>query len=250
MKWLLILFTREFLIRMSLLFQPIINWYFKGTTFIDPIDGNGYRKFLSYGYDKLRENALSPGTFSLERHRLLWLYFERKTNLLNSKIKVLHVAPEQAFYKKFKNILSWDYITTDLHSPLADVKADLTNLPFEDNHFDLILCNHVLEHITDDHKAMSEIFRVLKKGGKAILQVPMDQNRPHTFEDFSITDPKERTKNFGQYDHVRIYGVDFFDRLEKVGFKTEKIDFTAELTREEIERFSLPKGEWIPLGIK
>ena len=162
----------------------------------------------------------------------------------------MHVAPEQAFYKKFKNILSWDYITTDLHSPLADVKADLTNLPFEDNHFDLILCNHVLEHITDDHKAMSEIFRVLKKGVKAILQVPMDQNRPNTFEDFSITDPKERTKNFGQYDHVRIYGVDFFDRLEKVGFKTEKIDFTAELTREEIERFSLPKGEWIPLGIK
>ena len=130
------------------------------------------------------------------------------------------------------------------------MKSDLTNLPFEDNRFDLILCNHVLEHVTDDHKAISEIFRVLKKEGKAILQVPIDQNRINTFEDFSITDPKERTKNFGQYDHVRIYGTDFFDRLEKAGFKTEKIDFTAELTSEEIEKFALIKGELIPIGIK
>ena len=147
MKILLNLIPRPWLISMSIFFRPIIKWYFKGTRFTDPIDGSSYRKFLPYGYQKIRENALCPGTLSLERHRLLWLYLERETNFIDNAIKVLHVAPEQVFYQKFRTFSHWEYTTTDLHSPLAEIKADLCELPFQDNYYDLILCNHVLEHI-------------------------------------------------------------------------------------------------------
>ena len=124
----------------------------------------------------------------MERHRLLWLYLDRKTSFLTDSIRVLHVAPEQVFYKKFKSFSHWNYTTTDLHSPLADVKADICALPFEDNSYDLILCNHVLEHIPNDLKAMKELYRVLKPRGTAILQVPLEEGRENTFEDDSIID--------------------------------------------------------------
>ena len=144
-----------------------------------------------------------------------FLFFEKK-------IKVLHFAPEKAFLSKFKKLENISYDTIDLNSPLADIKADICNLPLKDNTYDFILCNHVLEHIINDKKAMQELYRVLKKGGIGIFQVPIDITKNKTFEDFSITDPKERNKLFGQYDHVRIYGMDFFDRLINVGFKVER----------------------------
>ncbi|MGB2305011.1 MAG: class I SAM-dependent methyltransferase [Flavobacteriaceae bacterium] len=229
------------------MFRPLIKLYYMGNRFTDPIDGSSYRKFLPYGYQKLRKNALCPGTLSLERHRLLWLYLERKTSFLDDSIKVLHVAPEQVFYKKFKSFSHWDYTTTDLFSPLADVKADLCNLPFESNTYDLILCNHVLEHIPDDEKAIKEIYRILKPRGTAILQVPLNENRNTTFEDNSIEDPKERARIFGQYDHVRIYGKDYYDRLKSVGFEATADDFINTLSEQEQEKFGLPKDERIPV---
>ena len=249
MKWLLKWFPRPWLIQLSLWGQPFLKWWFKGSRYTDPIDGSRYRKFLPYGYKEyLRQNALCPGTLSLERHRLLWLYLQEETSFLSENLKVLHVAPEQVFYQRFNQLKHWQYKTTDLYSPLADVKADLCALPFEAEQFDLIFCNHVLEHIPDDHKAMKELFRVLKKGGTAILQVPLEQNRKITFEDNSITDPKERNRIFGQYDHVRVYGIDYFDRLESIGFKTQKIDYIQSLSPERIETYRLPKGEWIPIA--
>ncbi|NJW54655.1 class I SAM-dependent methyltransferase, partial [Salinimicrobium oceani] len=172
-----------------------------------------FRKFLPYGYEQQRDNVLSPSTLSLERHRLLWIYLKEHTTFFTAPHKVLHFAPEQAFYSRFKKLKNLDYTTTDLNSPLADVKADICDLPFEDNAFDFILCNHVLEHIPDDKKAMAELFRILRPGGTAILQIPQDLKREKTFEDDSITDPKERAKIFGQYDHVRVYGRDYFEQL-------------------------------------
>ena len=249
MKWLLNLFPRPWLIRLSIWFRPFIKLYYSGSRFTDPIDGSSYRKFLPYGYQKIRENALCPGTLSLERHRLLWLYLDRETSFLNDSLKVLHVAPEQVFYQKFKSFLHWKYTTTDLHSPLADVKADICALPFEDNSYDLILCNHVLEHIPNDRKAMSELYRVLKKGGTLIAQVPLDENRTTTFEDNSITDRKERTKVFGQYDHVRVYGKDYLEFLDQTGFSSKFIDYTEKLPKEEIKRYGL-QYESIPIAKK
>tara|TARA_B100001059_G_scaffold102405_1_gene102148 strand:- start:1450 stop:2157 length:708 start_codon:yes stop_codon:yes gene_type:complete len=235
---------------MSIWFRPLIKWYYKGSKFIDPIDGSSYRKFLPYGYQTSRANALCPGTLSLERHRLLWLYLKRKTTFLKDPLKVLHIAPEQVFFSKFKSFTHWDYTTADLHSPLADIKADICDLPFENNTYDLILCNHVLEHISNDHKAMEELFRVLKIGGTLIAQVPIEENRSSTFEDNNIKDKTKRTEIFGQYDHVRVYGTDYYKRLESVGFKTQGIDFLKEFSRKEIESYALPKNERIPLAIK
>lgn len=232
---------------MSYWVRPFLALYLRGKKYEDPIDGKTFRKFLPYGYGNPRANVLSPSTLSLERHRLLWLYLTRETDFFSKPLKVLHVAPEQAFYKRFKNQKNLTYITTDLYSPLADVKADLCALPFEDNSFDVIFCNHVLEHIPDDAQAMRELYRVMKKGGWGIFQVPQDINRAHTFEDDTIIDPAERTRIFGQYDHVRVYGLDYFDRLRQVGFEVEEIIYSTHFTTEEIERYRIVPQEILPL---
>ena len=239
---------RPQLIKLSNWLRPIIALFLKGTKYTDPIDGKSYRKFLPYGYQKIRKNVLAPGTFSLERHRLFWIYLKNETDFFSAtKKKVLHFAPEQAFYNQFKKIKKIDYTTTDLVSPLADVKADICNLPFKDNEFDYIFCNHVLEHIPDDNQAMSELFRVLAPNGIGIFQIPQDLSREFTFEDDSIADPKERAKIFGQYDHVRVYGRDYFDKLREIGFNVTAIDYTKKLTKKEIDKYRLAQGELIPV---
>jgi SAM-dependent methyltransferase len=243
---------RPWLIIVSYWARPIITFYLKGNLFTDPIDGKSFRKMLPYGYGKQRENALSPSTLSLERHRLMWLFLRDETDFFTStkKLKTLHIAPEQCFLSIFKKQQNLEYITSDLESPIADVKADICNLPFEDNSFDVIFCNHVLEHIPDDTKAMQELFRVMKKGGFGIFQVPQDLKRDITFEDNSITDKKERAKIFGQYDHVRVYGKDYFDRLREIGFKVNEIDYTKKIALKKLERFCLMKGEILPVCYK
>jgi SAM-dependent methyltransferase len=238
---------RPVLIRLSYLVRPFLIIFLKGHRFTDPIDGKSFRKFLPYGYGKQRENVLSPSTLSLERHRLLWLFLKNETDFFTKSLKLLHFAPEQAFFKRFKKLQNLDYTTTDLNSPLADVKADICNLPFEENSFDVILCNHVLEHIPDDYKAMQELYRVMKPGGWGVFQIPQDLNRMVTFEDNSITDKKQRAAIFGQYDHVRIYGRDYFDKLRSVGFIVTEVDYTKQLNELEVKKFALAKGEIIPL---
>lgn len=243
---------RPLLIRMSYVARPLLALALKGNKFTDPIDGKSFRMFLPYGYGKQRNNALSPSTLSLERHRLLWLYLKNETDFFTSKEKkkVLHFAPEQAFYKLFRNQKNIEYTTTDLFSPLADVKADICDLPFENDSYDIIFCNHVLEHIPDDTKAMQELFRVLKPGGMAILQIPQDLKRETTFADDSITDQKERAAIFGQYDHVRIYGRDYFDKLRSIGFTVIEEDYTNKIAPELVEKYCLAKGEIIPVCFK
>lgn len=232
---------------MSYAARPFLVFFLKGDKYTDPIDNKSFKSFLPYGYDKQRNNVLSPSTLSLERHRLLWLYLKNETNFFSNKLKVLHFAPEQAFYKRFRNMSNLDYVTTDLNSPLADVKADICNLPFENNEFDVILCNHVLEHIPDDTKALQELYRVLKKGGLGIFQIPQDLNRDISFEDNTITDRKERAKIFGQYDHVRIYGRDYFEKLREIGFKVSEVDYTSTFSDDDISKYCLAKGEIIPV---
>ena len=251
-KFILNTIPRPILIRLSIVVRPILAFLLKGNTFTDPIDGKSFRMFLPYGYGNQRNNVLSPSTLSLERHRLLWLYLQNETDFFTpkNKQKILHFAPEQEFYKRFKKQTNLEYTTTDLFSPLADVKADICNLPFEDNQYDVILCNHVLEHIPDDIKAMQELYRVLKPGGMAILQIPQDLNRAVTFSDDSITDQKERAAIFGQYDHVRIYGRDYFDKLRSIGFKVIEEDYTNKIKAELVEKYCLAKGEIIPVCFK
>lgn len=251
-KFILNTLPRPLLIRLSIVVRPVLAFLLKGNRFTDPIDGQSFRMFLPYGYGSQRNNVLSPSTLSLERHRLLWLYLQRETDFFTAteKKNVLHFAPEQEFYKRFKKQANIHYTTTDLLSPLADIKADICNLPFEDNTYDIIFCNHVLEHIPDDTKAMQELYRVLKPGGMGIFQIPQDLNRAATFTDDSITDPKERAKIFGQYDHVRVYGRDYFDQLRRIGFTVIEENYTQKLTPEEVERYCLAPGEIIPVCFK
>ena len=241
---------RPYLIKVSYLIRPALSFWLSGDTYTDPIDGKSFRTFLPYGYGTQRPNVLSPSTLSLERHRLLWLYLKNETDFFTSPKKVLHMAPEQCFLPLFKKMKNLDYTTADLYAPKVDVKADILDLPFEDNTFDLIFCNHVLEHIEDDAKAMSELYRVMKPGGMGIFQIPQEIEREKTFEDFSITSPEERAKHFGQYDHVRVYGRDYFDRLRKAGFTVKEIDYSSQLSEKEIDTYRLAKGEILPVCLK
>ena len=196
MKYILKFLPRKFLIKYSFLITPILRIIFHGKKYTDPIDDSNYSKFLSYGYKTVRKNALCPGTLSLERHRLLWLYLDKETNFLSSNLKVLHVAPEQVFYKKFKKLKNWEYFTFDLNSPIADIKGDLISTNFKDEYFDLIICNHVLEHIEDDKSALDEMYRILKYNGISILQVPINVKRENTFEDSSIKSKNSKREIF------------------------------------------------------
>ncbi len=241
---------RPYLIKLSYLVSPILTLYLKGDRYTDPIDGKSFKKFLPYGYGEQRPNVLSPSTLSLERHRLMWLYLKNKTNFFTAKKKVLHMAPEQCFLPIFKKMKNLDYTTADLYSPIVDVKADILDLPFKDNNFDVVFCNHVLEHIDDDAKAMSELHRVLKPNGMGIFQVPQDLSLKKTYEDSNMISAEERKKHFGQYDHVRIYGNDYFNRLRNIGFKVDEIDYSKTIPDELADKYRLTKGEILPVCFK
>ena len=251
-KFILNTIPRPILIRVSYLVRPVFAFILKGSKFTDPIDGKSFSSFLPYGYGNQRNNVLSPSTLSLERHRLLWLYLKNETDFFTNSEnkKILHFAPEQCFYKRFRAQKNIQYTTTDLLSPLADIKADICNLPFKDNSYDVIFCNHVLEHIPDDSKALQELYRVLKPKGMAILQIPQELARETTFEDNTITDKTERARIFGQYDHVRIYGRDYFNKLRGVGFTVKEIDYTSSLSENDVDKYCLAKGELLPICFK
>jgi len=249
-KFILNTIPRPYLIKISYLARPILAFWLKGDKYTDPIDGKSFKKFLPYGYGEQRPNVLSPSTLSLERHRLIWLYLKDETDFFSAKKKVLHMAPEQCFLDIFKNLKNLDYTTADLYSPIVDVKADILKLPFAENTFDMVFCNHVLEHIEDDTKAMQELFRVLKPGGMGIFQIPQDLSLEQTYENFSITSKEERKKHFGQYDHVRIYGKDYFERLRKVGFTVNEVNYSKQISSELVDKFRLMKNEILPVCFK
>ncbi len=186
---------------------------YRGDQLFCPSCSRHFRTFLS-GPNR-RSNVMCPRCNSLERHRLLALYLESQTNFFQQQLKVLHFAPEYIFQKRFSVLPNLDYISADLQSQYAQLKMDITNIPYEDSSFDVILCCHVLEHVPEDKQAMRELFRVLRPGGWAILQVPIDSSLRVTFEDPEIVTPEDRKQYFGQSDHVRIYGRDYKDRLEE-----------------------------------
>ena len=215
----------------------------KGDNVTCPVCDHSYKKFLPYGR-VARENALCPNCLSLERHRLMWLYLKEKTDFFTGNLKVLHIAPEHCFISRFENLKNLDYITADLESPLAKVKMDVHQIPFEDNTFDVVFCNHVMEHVEDDLKACSEINRVMKPTGWGIIQSPVYPLK-ETIEDKSITDPAMREKLFGQRDHVRKYGRDYAERLRKSGIGMEENLFVKQLPPDQIQKYALPPEEII-----
>jgi len=201
---------------------------------------------LPYGSNQAyRKNVLCPHCLSLERHRLLWLYLKERTNIFTIRGKFLHIAPEQCFWSRFKELSNLEYVTGDLESPLAQHHFDLHDIPFDDNSFEIIMCNHVMEHVENDIQCMSELYRVLKPGGWAIMQVPIDFSRDETLEDSSIQTPEEREMHYWQKDHLRLYGKDYPDRLESAGFKVRRDHFAQEIDEELIDKYRLQKEEVI-----
>ncbi len=179
-----------------------------------------------------REDAKCLRCGARERHRLVWLYFERMTDLFDGHPKImLHVAPEQAFEHPLKHSLGPGYLTADLLKSGAMVRMDITDIVYADETFDVIYCSHVLEHIPDDRQAIREFHRVLKSDGWAVLLVPITADK--TFEDPSITEPTDRLRLFGNKDHVRKYGPDFAERLKESGFKVKVITASDFLTEKE-----------------
>lgn len=215
--------------------------------------GKTFICFLPFGFVK-RSNAQCPFCNSLERHRLHWYYMVHETNLFTnaSTQKMLHVAPETIFYNKFRASTAIEYVPCakfgngyEDEYPAGTINADITELQFNDNSFDVIYCSHVLEHIPDDLKAMRELQRVLKPGGWALLQVPQDITLEKTYEDFSIIDPAARLIAFGQHDHVRVYGSDYINRLISAGFDVNAKDYVARFTENEIFKYGFMKDEML-----
>ncbi|WP_070137282.1 class I SAM-dependent methyltransferase [Crocinitomix algicola] len=244
-KWLLNTLPRPILIRLSYVFKVFAPVIYKGNKVECPVCEKSFSKFLAYGSKvAARDNVLCPYDLTLERHRLMWLYLKRKSNFFTAtNLKVMHIAPEQCFHKKFQQQENLDYTTGDLVSPIADLHFDLHEIPLESNQYEVIFCNHVMEHVEDDLKCMQELYRIMKPGGWGIMQVPIDSNRTETYEDATITSPQDREKHFWQYDHVRLYGTNYPKRLEEAGFEVETIDFKDELSPEEFERYRLQKTE-------
>ena len=192
---------------------------YAGEERVCPVCGESSRRFKPSPIDR-REDAQCVHCGALERHRLVWLFIQKKTTLFDGKSKkMLHVAPESCLEPRFWERLGDNYLTADLLDPRAMVRMDITDIQYADQSFDVIACSHVLEHVQDDRRAMREFCRVLKNDGWAIFLVPVTSD--HTIEDPSIIDPKERLRVFGQADHVRRYGPDFVDRLREAGFAVE-----------------------------
>ena len=250
-KYLLNTLPRPFLIRLSYIFRLFAPLAYKGQKVHCPVCDRHFKKFLSYGSNTAhRENVLCPYDLTLERHRLMWLYLQKSSFFSAEKIRLLHIAPEQCFYPLFKKQNNLDYTTADLESPIADLHFDLHEIPLEDNYFDVIFCNHVLEHVEDDHKCMTELYRVMKKGGWGIFQVPIDYNSDTTYEDSTITDSREREIHFWQKDHLRLYGKDYPKKLEKAGFKIELFNPRKDLSGVDYQKMRLNPDELIYIAKK
>lgn len=215
------------------IFCHIRSYCYVGHAFECPFCHRTFRKFLSGGVDvpvlKYKKvigaghyhNVLCPRCMSLDRERLVLLYIARHTDIFKAigRINVLHIAPEKNLTKLFSKHPGINYLSADISSPFAMARMDITRISCRDSTFDFVICSHVLEHILDDTGAMTELLRVLRPGGKALLQVPISLSLEHTFEDGTVITPEDRERFFGQSDHVRIYTAeDFMARLRKAGF--------------------------------
>lgn len=207
------------------------------------ISGAGYRK-----------NVKCPNCNSTDRSRLLLLYLQLRTDIFNKKTKVLHISPNAELGKILNKNKNIEYLCSALYpadfKEFDAIKLDITNIEFEENQFDLVICNHVLEHVRNDNLALSEIYRILKPKGFAILQVPMAINLKETIEDESIKSEKDRKKLYGQKDHLRLYGLDYFDKLQNAGFRVIRDNPYENQWLDDIEKHCLNKIEDVIIGVK
>lgn len=247
-------------------YQKILALVYKGDNYYCPYCNHKFTKLLPDGFDLpvilekqiigagKRDNCTCPRCFSKDRDRLIYLYMKHKTDLFEGHYKLLHIAPEAWMKELFQGIPNLNYTSgvkevesMGYYYDRMTREIDITDLEMKDNFYDVIICNHVLEHVTDDILAMKELYRVLKPNGWAILQVPISPILDKSFEDNDIISKRSRERYFGQFDHVRIYGQDYYKRLESVGFKVERhhpVNDNWEI--DDLEKYALnPKEELI-----
>ena len=246
-RWALNHIPRSWLQRLASWAVPIMGIAYLGRGRECPLCGSRRRKFMPYGYVTSREDALCPRCLALERHRMIWLWITRHTDLLERRPRLLHIAPEVSLMRHLKPLYgnSGNYITADLESPLADLHFDVQQIPLSDGSIEVVICNHLLEHVENDAVALKELHRILCHGGWGILLVPEDRRRATTFEDDSVTDREERTRLFGQYDHRRVYGRDYDDRLRSAGFRVARIPCSDIATATERELYAIGNDDLV-----
>ena len=238
---------------------------YRGDSFLCPVCGYHGRALAPIGFDVdvLKEKQVSgagrrnAGCFNcgvIDRERLVHVYLRDVLGIYDRtrSSRILHIAPDEHITRILGRSGALEYVCGDKfaegYAYAANVRTmDVEDLPFNSDHFDLVICNHVLEHVPDDARAMREILRVLKPGGHAVLQVPLSANSPKTIEDPSITDPKERERVYGQFDHLRLYGQDYGDRLKAAGFIVERLQLARQ---KEFERYGLNPDEDLFVGVK
>jgi SAM-dependent methyltransferase len=232
-----------------------------GNGFYCQICGNNFKRFFPNGKEdpewenavgiRYRENAFCPKCKSLDRERLLYHFLENEIlPSINKKIRLLHIAPELHIRKILRKRHDIEYLSADIDPKLGQVKMDITAIGYPDNYFDAVICNHVLEHVSDDRKAIREIFRILGLGGWAIMQVPIDLKREDTFEDPNIKTLQDRRQFYGVQTHVRIYGLDYKNRLEECGFNVKQIKYARQLGKDMVDKLSLDPDEDINFCMK
>lgn len=244
-------------------YQKVLGIIYKGKNYHCPYCHHTFKKMLPDGeqlnviskYQIIgggyRENCTCPRCYSKDRDRLIHLYLEKRTSVFTIPHRVLHIAPEAWLKELFQSLKHIHYTngvkdaeSMGYYYDRRTRDLDITDLEMKDNFYDIVVCNHVMEHIPNDIKAMKEIFRVLKPGGWAILQVPYSPVLEKTFEDDSIVAPDQRAEFFGQFDHVRIYGKDYIQRLELAGYKVELFNPKNEIWGQEyITKYALNPKE-------
>ena len=210
--------------------------------YLCPVCDCAVESFLPY-VRPAQQNAICPVCGAEQRHRLDWIFFNTKTNLFDGIPKrMLHVAPEPWFYLRMARLQYLDYVSVDLESPRASQRMDITSIAFAENTFDVIYCSHVLEHVTEDKRALRELFRVCKPGGWALLQVPVGPGK--TYEDSTIVSKADRLRIFGQEDHCRRCGLDYAERMQEAGWRTTVFASTEILPKEELARYGIDESRW------
>jgi len=207
-----------------------------------PVCGGRFAAFESTGG---REAAICPGCSSRERHRALWLLLQERLEMLQRARSLLHFAPEAFLQQRFERLPGLRYITADIDPGRGDLPLDLMDLKLPDACFEAVLCSHVLEHVPDDRLAMRELHRILRPGGWAIVMVPLDVWRAETHEDPTITDPQDRLREFGQEDHVRLYGNDIGDRLRDAGFEVDEVAISESVGPERARTHGLLRSDHV-----
>ncbi|WP_245584799.1 class I SAM-dependent methyltransferase [Pedobacter glucosidilyticus] len=216
-------------------------FYYLGSKFYCICCNRSFREFLPFGNIK-RANAKCPKCESLERTRLLQFYLKNETDIYFEDRAILHFAPEYMLSRRLKES-SKKYISVDIEKDLADRVEDIQNLSFKDMTFDYVICSCVLGHVSDETKAIDEIYRVLKIGGKAFILTVIDLNRLDTYEDKNIITDSNRLKFYGEKDLLRLHGRDFINRLKRTNGIVREIDYAQSFSDDDKKRYSLGNKE-------